>query len=585
MVRRAGQIANWFLGPESGTFGHLGPRWIFLRALGIIFFSAFYSLVFQAKGLIGPNGILPANVYINAVGHSVHGLAKFWFVPSVFWASSTDRALVAVCWIGMIAAILLFLNFWPRGMTAICFVCFLSFIATLQDFASYQSDGMLLEAGFLCLFFAPRGLRPGWGQLSPPSRVCLWLLLWEWFRIYFESGLAKILGGDPEWRHLTAMYEYYQNGPLPTWIGWYVQQAPHWFHWLTALATLIMELGIVLMLFLPRRFRLICFFIVTPWEIGVILTANYAFLNYLVLALGFLLLDDQFLVRVAPRNWFPKYHVMVAMRAEDSAAESAAKPAAPSSFFAAPESKLRQSAPPALKDSAQSAATVQQTNETVSAIRRIVAFARMTIAGICFAWIFYATTMQLIWMWAPGFPSAEYKVQRVTQWPIEKIEPFRVANQYGLFGVMTHGRYEIEFQGSNDDGKTWNAYPFRNKPQALNEAPRIYAPYQPRFDWNLWFASLGNWRQYQFVVGTEEALLDNSPEVLSLFARDPFPNGPPQEIRVVIWQYWFTTLDVKRQTGNWWTRKLLGLYAPTLIREPDGRFGVLQFPDVLPPHD
>jgi len=553
MLRRAGQIAKWFLGPESGNAGHLGPRWIFLRALGVIFFSAFYSLVFQAKGLIGPNGILPANVYINAVGHSIHGLARFWFVPSVFWASSTDRALIAVCWIGMIAAILLFLNFWPRAMTAICFVCFLSFIATLQDFSNYQSDGMLLEAGFLCLFFAPAGWCPRWGELSPPSRACLWLLLWEWFRIYFESGVAKMIGGDPEWRHLTAMYEYYQNGPLPTWIGWYVQHAPHWFHWLTALATLVMEIGIVLMLFLPRRFRLICFFIVTPWEIGVILTANYAFLNYLVLALGFLLLDDQFLVRIVPRNWCPKYHVMVAMRAEDTREAGAG---------------IVESPPRA------------ETN-----ISRVMHPLRMAVAGICFAWIFYATTMQLIWMWSPGFPLPGYEVQKVVQWPIEKIEPFRIANQFGLFGSMTRGRYEIEFQGSNDAGKTWTAYPFRYKPQALNEAPRVYAPYQPRFDWNLWFASLGSWRQYQFVVGTEEALLDNSPEVLSLFAHDPFPNGPPQEVRVVIWQYWFTTVDVKRRTGDWWTRNFLGLYAPTLSREPDGRFGVLQFPEALPPHD
>ncbi|MGB7022631.1 MAG: lipase maturation factor family protein [Candidatus Acidiferrales bacterium] len=568
MPRRAGQIAKWFLGPESGAYGHLGPRWIFLRALGIIFFSAFYSLVFQAKGLIGPNGILPANVYINAIGHSVHGLERLWFAPSLFWFNSTDRALVTVCWIGMVAAILLFLNFWPRAMTAICFLCFLSFIATLQDFANYQSDGMLLAAGFLCLFFAPRGLRPRWGELSPPSRACLWLLLWEWFRIYFESGMAKILGGDPEWRHLTAMYEYYQNGPLPTWIGWYVQHAPQWFHWLTALATLVMELGIVLMLFLPRRFRLICFFIVTPWEIGVILTANYAFLNYLVLALGFLLLDDQFLVRIAPRNWFPKYHVMVAMRAEDNAEESAVEFEKPVSLLAAPESKPQGIAPPAPSDSVRP--------DTRQA-RRIFVFVRMTIAGICFIWILYATSTQLAWMLFPGSP--------LPQWPVQAIDPFRVANQYGLFGSMTRGRYEIEFQGSIDAGATWTAYPFRYKPQALEEAPRIYAPYQPRFDWNLWFASLGSWRQYQFVVGTEEALLDNSPEVLSLFARDPFPNSPPQEIRAVIWQYWFTSLDVKRQTGDWWTRKLLGLYAPTLIREPDGRFGVLQFPDVLPPHD
>ncbi|MHB8754500.1 MAG: lipase maturation factor family protein, partial [Candidatus Acidiferrales bacterium] len=540
-------------------------------------FSAFYSLVFQATGLIGPNGILPANIYLGALGQSMHGLEKFWFAPSVFWFSSTDHALIAVCWIGMVAAILLVLNFWPRAMTAICFICFLSFIATLQDFSSYQSDGMLLEAGFLCLFFAPRGLRPRWGELSPPSRACLWLLLWEWFRIYFESGMAKILGGDPEWRHLTAMYEYYQNGPLPTWIGWYVQQAPHWFHWLTALATLVMEVGVVLMLFLPRRLRLICFFIVTPWEIAVILTANYAFLNYLVLALGILLLDDQFLVRIAPRKWFPKYHVMVAMRAEDSEEQAAAGAVKPISLLAPRESKASETPTLVSTEPATSVSPASGARRAKIAIRRFTAPAGMTIAGICLGWIFYATTAQLAWMLFPGVP--------LPQWPVQAIEPFRIADRYGLFGVMTRGRYEIEFQGSNDGGKTWTPYPFRYKPQAVNEAPRIYAPYQPRFDWNLWFASLGSWRQYEFVVGTEEALLDNSPEVLSLFAGDPFPNGPPQEIRAVLWQYWFTNLDVKRQTGDWWTRKLLGLYAPTLVREANGRFGVVQFPEPLPPHD
>src|SRR5258708_33347956 len=154
---------------------------------------------------------------------------------------------------------------------------------------------MLLEAGFISIFFAPAGFRPGWGEHSPPSRASLFLLLWEWFRIYFESGLVKLLSGDPEWRHLTAMNEYYQNNPLPTWVGWYLQHLPHWFHWLTALATLVMELGLVLMIFLPRRFRIICFCITTLWQLGVILTANYTFLNYLVLSLGFLLLDDKFI--------------------------------------------------------------------------------------------------------------------------------------------------------------------------------------------------------------------------------------------------------------------------------------------------
>src|SRR6266571_4285896 len=83
--------------------------------------------------------------------------------------------------------------------------------AAAQDFPRYQSDGMLLEAGFISLFFAPGGFRPRLGEPSPPSRASWFLLLWECFRIYFESGVAKIMGGDPQWRNFTALDEYYQN--------------------------------------------------------------------------------------------------------------------------------------------------------------------------------------------------------------------------------------------------------------------------------------------------------------------------------------------------------------------------------------
>ena len=229
--------------------------------------------------------------------------------------------LMAICWVGIVASLLVTANVWPRANLIICFICFLSFVSAAGDFSGYQSDGMLLEAGFICLFFAPAGLLPGWGRSSPPVRASLFLLLWEWFRIYFESGVVKLASGDPQWRHLTAMDQYYQNGPLPTWIGYYVEQLPHWFQASTVVATLLMELVLVFMLFLPRKWRIVCFFIVTPWQIVVILTANYAFLNYIVLALGFLLLDDRFLMRFVPARWqftIPENNSETATDREDS---------------------------------------------------------------------------------------------------------------------------------------------------------------------------------------------------------------------------------------------------------------------------
>src|SRR4029077_2595755 len=131
---------------------------------------------------------------------ALHG-QRFWFAPTLFWFGSSDRALMLVCWVGLAASVALLLNVWPRGMLAICFACFLSFVSAAQDFSSYQSDGMLLEAGFISLFFAPGGIAAGFGHRSAPMRASLFLLRWEWFRIYFESGVAKIMSGDPQWRH------------------------------------------------------------------------------------------------------------------------------------------------------------------------------------------------------------------------------------------------------------------------------------------------------------------------------------------------------------------------------------------------
>src|SRR5256712_12451294 len=150
----------WLFASERGAADRLLPRWIFLRALGLIYFSAFFSLVFQSGGLRGRQGILPANDYLEAVGRSVGHLARLWFAPTLLWFSSSSHMLLGLCWMGMFASLLLVLNIWPRAMLVICFACFLSFVSAAQDFSGYQSDGMLLEAGFISLFFAPPGIRP-----------------------------------------------------------------------------------------------------------------------------------------------------------------------------------------------------------------------------------------------------------------------------------------------------------------------------------------------------------------------------------------------------------------------------------------
>jgi hypothetical protein len=534
-----GSVFRWMFASEQGASKRLISRWLFLRALGLIYFSAFYALLFQIRGLIGPEGILPARDYLQAIAHSSLAHLRFWYVPSLLWVSGTSAMLMAIVWIGLIASILLVLNLWPRAQLAICFVCLLSFVAAAQDFSAYQSDGMLLEAGFISLFFVPPGLRPGLGSAHPPSRASLFLLQWEWFRIYFESGLVKLASGDLQWRNLTAMDEYYQNGPLPTWIGWYVQHLPHSFHAGTVLATLIMELSLIWMFVFPRHFRIALFYIVTFWQLGVIATANYAFLNYLVLTMGVLIVDDRFLLKFVPVRWRSRI-----------------------------ETQLAPSAP------RNERASVKPIGSLHAHLQRHFGALKIASAAGIQTWIFYATTVEMILIVAPRLP--------IPMAPVMVLEPFRIANQYGLFAVMTPARYEIEFQGTND-GQNWTPYRFQYKPQALNEAPGIYAPYQPRFDWNLWFASLGPWRSNLLVLKTEVRLLENNREVSGLFGGNPFAQAPPKQVRAVLWQYWFTTMAEKRATGNWWRRQSIAIYAPTLERRPDGKIGVVEMPPEATP--
>jgi hypothetical protein len=334
---------------------------------------------------------------------------------------------------------------------------------------------------------------------------------------------------------------------------------PHAFQKFAAGATLALELVLVWMALLPRPWRIALAVIVTVWQAGVIVTANYTFLNYLVLVLGVLLLDDRALRRFVPARW----------------RGGLVDPDAP-----APLPRLRDLVS---ADAAPAALSVTSTEreeavaaEPVFSVRPHgrLASVRLAVAGIFLTWIAYATTAQMIrmlWRDVP-LPSA----------PIAALEPFRIANEYGLFAVMTSHRYEIEFQGSND-GKNWTAYPFRYKPQDVHERPRIYAPYQPRFDWNLWFASLGPWIQDPMIPRTEEALLEGNADVLGLFRGNPFAAAPPKYVRAVLYQYWFSNRAQKDLQGLWWDRELMGTYAPTLERHPDGKFAIIEEPTLAGP--
>lgn len=268
---------------------------VFLRILGLIYLVAFLSLLLQVDVLFGSQGLLPVQQYLDAIRPSTGVLQA----PTIFWISGGDTALHVAAIAGIALSCGLIFNVAPRYCLIASWALYLSFVTVGQDFLSFQWDNLLLESASFALFLTPRGLRPR--HPAPPHPIAVFLMLWLLFRLHVESGAAKLLSGDATWRNLTALVNYYETAPLPTWIGWYAHQMPIAAHKLCALLSLVMELIMPLFMWGPRRLRVAVFLIFVSMQISIVLTANYGVFNYLTMALCLFLLDDGHLGWLAGR--------------------------------------------------------------------------------------------------------------------------------------------------------------------------------------------------------------------------------------------------------------------------------------------
>jgi predicted DCC family thiol-disulfide oxidoreductase YuxK len=260
--------------------------WIFQRALAAIFLIAFLSFGAQAMGLIGSRGVLPVSLFFTRAENAL-GSRAWLAVPSLLWWNSSDAAIQAVWIAGAICAVLALIDRFTRAAFAGAWLLYLSLVSASQDFLSFQWDILLLETGFLIIF-------------AGYSRVIIWLYRWLLFRLMFLSGAVKLLSGDPTWRGLEAMSVHFQTQPIPTPLAWYAHQLPRWFQQFSTGAVFFIELLIPLLILGPRRARLFA----APWLIGlqmlILLTGNYAFFNWLTLALCLFLFDDELVHRRMP---------------------------------------------------------------------------------------------------------------------------------------------------------------------------------------------------------------------------------------------------------------------------------------------
>ena len=479
-------------------------RWMFLRALGVVYLIAFVSLWTQVQGLIGPEGILPAQDFLDLL-RGRFGAERYWLVPTIFWLGAGTRELSFVCGLGALGSVLLILDVWPRGCLIALWALYLSLVSVGQDFLAFQWDVLLLEAGFLAILLAPGRLLPRRHPESPPRPLALVLLWGLLFRLVIESGAVKLTSGDPTWLQLTALDFHFFTQPLPTWTAWYANLLPSWVKRLGVLGTFLLELVPPMLIFCGRRLRLFGWAGIVTMQLLIMSTGNYAFFNLLTLALSLLLLDDGIWRRLLPAA--------------------------------------------ALRVISRAGHDQPRTNTTIAAVTLGTLLLLLQLASFRVTVVPGAGAAAPL----PGFLEPVFGL----------LAPFRSLNGYGLFRVMTTERLEIIVEGSND-GTDWRTYEFRYKPGRLEGRPRFVAPHQPRLDWQMWFAALDKFNRTTWFQAFLLRLLEGSPDVLGLLAANPFPDHPPKYLRATLYDYRFTDLATRRASHAWWSRSRRGPYSPVV---------------------
>lgn len=528
-------LTRMFWGREAAIPTYNLVRSVFLRLLGVIYLSAFFSLGTQVIGLIGSDGILPAKHYMALAqthfDQNGIGVERYAMLPTLCWFNSSDHFLHFLCGAGCVISLLLIFNVAPALCLFLLWLIYLSLSAVGHVFLSFQWDVLLLETGFLAIFFAPLQLFPRFATEPQPSRIFLWLPRWLLFRLMFESGLVKLLSGDTVWRNLSALHYHYETQPLPTWIGWYAHQLPDGFQKTCVFLMFVIELAVPFLIFFPRRLRFFACALLILLQICILLTGNYCFFNLLTIALCLLLLDDAAMTKWIPKAWRGRFLPAQMREISSKDDHSTDEPILP-----------------------------EITIPSAPLVPKPRIWTGWIIGPIAVIYLIVTLT-QLVSMGSLG----NY-LPRALVWLDEEVAPFRSMNGYGLFAMMTTSRPEITIEGSND-GKTWLSYEFKYKPGDLKRAPGFVAPHQPRLDWQMWFAALGDYRQNPWLVNFCVRLLQGSPEVLKLLANNPFPRTPPKFVRARVYDYHFSNFDQRREDGVWWTREYKGEYLPAFSLE------------------
>lgn len=258
---------------------------VFPRLLGGIYFFAIGAFLFQIRGLLGKNGILPIQDYLDSFRFA-SWQRRVFYIPTLFWLCASDVAIMGLVILGTLVSCILMLGVYPALCLATLFIIYLSIVSVGQDFLSFGWESFLLEITFYTFFLT----------VSPVPNTAIWLCLnFLLFRFYIQTGAVKLQSGDSSWRDGTAVWFHYQSQPLPNTWAWYIYQWPMQFHKISTLFVFIVELVLPFGLFFTDEVRAIVGVLFIGLQVLIWITGNLSFLNHMTVAFSVIAFSNTYL--------------------------------------------------------------------------------------------------------------------------------------------------------------------------------------------------------------------------------------------------------------------------------------------------
>ncbi len=251
-------------------------RQVLQRGVAALAFVAFLSTLNQFRPLLGEGGLLPVPELLR-IARRLRG-------PTLFRWGYTDRRLVAIAVTGMVLAASVVLGlpqlgppFVPMLVFLALWILYLSIVNVGQTFYGFGWEMLLCEALFTIAFLGSND--------QPPPITIVVLVWWLVFRLEFGAGMIKIRGGR-EWRDLTALMYHHETQPMPNPLSRQAHLLPKWFHRGEVLGNHFAQLVVPFLLFVPGPVGSVAATIVILTQLWLIVTGNFAWLNWITVVLA-----------------------------------------------------------------------------------------------------------------------------------------------------------------------------------------------------------------------------------------------------------------------------------------------------------